>query len=326
MVCPVSGAETKLLAEPTAAMRAIVTRVAESISAMVIECSEHHLPMREFAMHIEIDTDRTPKHGVPASFVSTDDGGTVMVAPMPFAGFSAMPKKTREVPLLKHLLELSGKSSTDLVIACTDHKLGIGFVGYATRDFGLSQFVAEPPTDVLVDGRPAVAFAGSIVPKHVLDARAIAAEALAGLDSQTASAILHGGTASAKMTKARQIAGSDWPDVEDMISMLLAFGTPIDWDDLLVRLTREKTRHGFWWLGVHGEHPAGIAFIVQNPAPLDAIACLKGGMIAEKWTAATCPNATLGKRIVSESTTFVWYADEAFAAAEAAESTMRDQR
>ena len=305
--------KTRLLAEPSTLMRDTVIRSAEAIVSMVNECVAHGLPMRDYAMHVEIGTKTAPKAGVPALYVANDGSfdlsrdDVVRIAPMPYAGFRNMPKAVRESPVLKALLATQGKNPADLVITCTNRALDTGFVGYAVEDFGLGPLPEQaeiPPS----------------APAHVLDARAIAAQALVGIESmKQASAMLHGSSPSPSMTRARQAAGSDWSEVEDAISMLLCFGTPGDWGDLLVRLAREKTRHGFWWLDEHGEHPAGIAFIVQNPPPAEATACLAGGMIGEKWTAETAPNATLGKRIVPGSTTFVWYADEWFRAAEAAE-------
>ncbi len=159
------------------------------------------------------------------------------------------------------------------------------------------------------------------LPKHIANARAIAAQAIIGLSPADTSAVLHGSMPSEEMTKARRIAGSDWPGVEDTVSMILAYGTPTSWGDLLDRLRREKVRHGFWWLEAHGEHAAGMAFVVLNPSEHVAAACLFfAEMVGEKWTAETAPNATLGKRITPGATTFVWYADEWFAAAEAAEA------
>ena len=306
--------KTRLLAEPSTLMRDAVTRAGEAIVLMVNQCAMHGLPMRDYAMHVEIGTKTAPKNGVPALYLgdaseldlSRDD--VVRIAPMPYAGFRNMPKAVRESPVLKALLATQDKNPADLVITCTNRVLDTGFVGYAVEDFGLPPI----PQIEVVDSET--------MPPHVREARLIAAQALGGIESMKhASAILHGSLPSQAMTRARQVAGSDWPEVEDTISMLLCFGTPADWGDLLARLAREKIRHGFWWLDEHGEHPAGIAFVVQNPPPAEAIACLKGGMVGEKWTAESAPNATLGKRIVPMSSTFVWYADEAFRAAEAAE-------
>ena len=291
-------------------MRSSVTRAAEAVSSMLKECAEHGFPMHEFAMHVEIGPKVEPKEGVPAIYVSDGDW-SVRVAPMPYAGFRGMPKEVRNAPVLKELLATEGKSPSDLVIVCTDHDLNTGFVGYATEDFGLGPFetLQMPPG---ITTLPA--------PRHVQEARGLAATALVGLDPETASAMIHGGISSEKMTKARRVAGADWPEVEDAVStILLAFGTPADWGDLFYRLDREKTRYGMWWLEAHGEHPAGIVLVIQNPSPLLAIECLRVGLIGEKWTAETTPNATLAKRIVPMSSTFVWYADEFFRAAEAAE-------
>ena len=137
----------ELLTEPNIIMRSIVTRVEWYVSQMVAECIEHGLPIREFAMHIEIGTKLGPKEGVPAFYVSSEPkvdlrrDDVIRIAPMPFGGFKHMSKDVLEVPLLSALLATEGKIPTDLVISCTDNNAGHGFVGYAVRDFGLSLLV-----------------------------------------------------------------------------------------------------------------------------------------------------------------------------------------